>query len=83
MKINVVMMGVLLAMAAGCGGDDKVSTDSNGNGVNKAEASCCLGGSFYDCDGDGDAAEACFNNGEPGSCQRDSGKDEECSTGDD
>ena len=76
----VLVVGLLVA----CGGDaEPVKTDSSGNGVNTSEASCCLNGAFYDCDGDADLANACFNNFEPGECTRDESNDEQCSSGDD
>lgn len=81
MKAQALFTGLVVMFAVACGGDDeasKVSTDKNGNGVNTSEASCCLNGSFYDCNGDGDLAQACFDNFDPGKCERDSSKDDSC-----
>ncbi len=80
MKLGAALwLSAFLAVA--CSDAEPVKTDKNGNGVNTSEASCCLNGSFYDCNGDADAATACFNNFDPGSCERDEGSDDACSSG--
>lgn len=81
-KLISVLSVALFAVA--CSGDEAepVSVDSSGSGVNRSEASCCLNGSFYDCNGDSDKADACFSNGSPGDCERDEGNDDACRSDD-
>jgi hypothetical protein len=75
--VNRILAGFLVMAAVACSSkDEKVSTDSSGNGVSKQSASCCLNYQFFDCAGDASAADKCFNSGNPGSCTRDSSKDE-------
>ena len=76
--VNVIVALWLGGWAVACSSADPVQTDSNGNGVNKSEASCCLNKQFYDCNGDGDAAQKCFDNFDPGSCERDDANDDKC-----
>ncbi len=77
------ILGFSCLLLVACSDAEKVSTDSNGNGFSKSEASCCLNERFYDCKGDGDKAQQCFDNGDPGECERDEGNDDACKSDDD
>jgi hypothetical protein len=82
-------IGMTLAfglLALGCGGGGGGGNGGGGGGGPgdippkvSSSSSCCLNGSYYKCPSDS-AATDCFNNFSPGSCGRDSSKDNTCPT---
>ena len=55
------------------GGDDGADDDDGGS----SSFTCCLNGSFYECSSSAELSNCNLSNG-PGSCSRDSSKDDTC-----
>jgi hypothetical protein len=70
-RMMLFAVAALMLGAAACSGTDDSRSSTT------EEAYCCLNGAYYDCP-DGDAAQACFNDGAPGSCTRQPSNDDTC-----
>jgi len=64
--------------SAGAGGSTGSGDSSSVTTGSSQTASCCLNGEFFDCGSDADAADTCFNDGDPSGCTADPGRDLDC-----